>query len=61
MKRYSLSLIVREVEMKATMRYHLLLLRLAKNKKLANIPVVENTGTQHPHPHEEESGRGEDG
>lgn len=43
--RYPLSLIIREVEIKVTVRYNILLLRLAKNKKLANTPVVEDAET----------------
>ena len=45
MTRYSLSLIIREVEIKVATRYNFLPLRLAKNKMLANIPVVEDAGT----------------
>lgn len=37
-KRYSLLLIVREMEIKATMRYHFLPIRLAKNEEVDHNP-----------------------
>lgn len=46
MKRDSLWLIIRETEIKAAMRCCFVPISLAKNKKLAKFPVVEDVGKQ---------------
>ena len=42
MKRYSMSLIIREIQIKTTLRYHLMLVRVAKMNKSGDYDARED-------------------